>query len=590
MENNNNKQGVKASDNAKKKHTQRGRGAQARRTAGSAQQKNVKKLKIIPLGGVGEIGKNMTVLEWGDNILVIDCGFCFPRVDMLGVDYVIPDTTYLEKNRNKIKGIVITHGHEDHIGATPYILRNFAVPVYTTKLTAALIESKLAEHGVSANINVIKADETIQCGVFQIEFIQVCHSIDDAIGLAVHTPEGVVVHTGDFKVDYTPVGGKSTDLAKFGRLGERGVLALMSDSTNAEREGFTISERSVGASFEKYFIEARGRLIIATFASNIHRLQQVVDLAKRFNRKICLSGRSMVKIAGIAVELGYLKLPEKMQLKMEEVDTVKDNKVVILTTGSQGEPMSGLVRMATGEHSSLQIKQGDKVIISSSPIPGNELYVSGVIDMLYQRGADVVYGGMAKVHVSGHACQEELKLILSLVKPKYFIPVHGEYRHLYKHAQLAKDLGMKPGNVFIPEIGVPIELSAKQGAAVAEQVPSGSILIDGLGIGDVGNVVLRDRKILSQDGLFIVVATISREDAALVSGPEIISRGFIYMRESEQLLIDAKKLVCKVIEDCLTSNVKEWVVIKGKIKKSLSGMLYQKTKRSPMILPIIIEV
>ena len=563
---------------------------EGKKTAGKRTGAGSRKLKIIPLGGIGEVGKNMTVVEWQNNILVIDCGMMFPKEEMFGVDYVIPDITYLTKNADKIKGFVITHGHEDHIGATPYVLDKFNVPVYGTRLTLALIETKLAERGVkNKNLRCIQAGEKVKCGCFEIEFIKVSHSIDDAVGIAIHTPEGVIVHTGDFKVDYTPIDGKVIDLNKFGELGKEGVLALMSDSTNAERPGFTISEKSVGATFSEYFKDAKGRIIIATFASNIHRLQQVIDEAKRYNRKICLSGRSMVRIANVATELGYLNLPEKMQISMEEVDSVRDNKVCILTTGSQGEPMSGLVRMASGEHTKLGIKAGDTVIISSTPIPGNERYVSDVINMLFRKGANVVYGKMAQVHVSGHACQEELKLMLSLTKPQYFIPVHGEYRQIYNHAALAYDIGMKKKDVFIPEIGRAIELTRKS-AQFGETVPSGIVMIDGLGIGDVGDVVLRDRKLLSQDGLFIVVVTVSKENAELVSGPEIISRGFVYMKESEDLLDHARDIVKKIVADCGHGRVHEWMNLKGKIKKSLSSYLYNMTKRSPMILPIVIEV
>lgn len=547
-------------------------------------------LKIIPLGGIGEIGKNMTAFEWEDDIIVVDCGLAFPREDMLGVDYVIPDTTYLERNRSKLRAFIITHGHEDHIGATPYVLRHFAVPLYGTRLTLALVETKLQEHGVKGvNYNIVKPNDKIRCGEFTVEFIKVSHSIDDAVGLAIDSPAGVVVHTGDFKVDFTPVDGKLIDMHKFAEYGKRGVLALISDSTNAEREGYTISERSVGMALENYFKEAKGRIIVATFASNIHRLQQVVDEAKRYNRKICLSGRSMIRIANVATELGYIKLPEKMQISMDELSEMKDNRVVILTTGSQGEPMSGLVRMASGDHTKISIKSGDKVIISSTPIPGNERYVSDVINMLYRRGADVIYGGLAKVHVSGHACQEELKLMIGLVKPKYFIPCHGEYRHLYKHAQLAESMGIKKNNIFIPEIGKAIEMNTHQ-AYFGGIVPSGSILIDGLGIGDVGNVVLRDRKLLSSDGLFIAIVTIAKDRSEVVAEPEIISRGFVYMRESEDLLDEAKKIVKRVVEECTSDNIHEWLAIKGKIKKSLSSYLYTMTKRSPMILPVIIEV
>jgi len=554
-------------------------------------EKNSLELKIIPLGGIGEVGKNMTVLEYGEDIIVIDCGLMFPSEDMLGVDYVIPDTTYLEKNKDKIRAFILTHGHEDHIGATPYVLPEYChVPVYGTRLTLALVELKLSENRVSSGtLTRIEPGDKVKCGAFEVEFIKVSHSINDSVALAIFTPAGVVVHTGDFKVDFTPIDGKIIDIHRFMELGNRGVLALLSDSTNAETPGYTISEKSVGKSFEKYFSEATGRIIITTFASNIHRLQQVIDVAKKYNRKVCLSGRSMLKITTVAKELGYLDLPEKMLLRMEELDSLKDNRIVILTTGSQGEPMSGLVRMAAGEHARLDIKQGDLVIMSSSAIPGNEKYIYSVINMLYSRGAAVVYGEMAQVHVSGHACQEELKLMLSMVKPRFFIPVHGEYRHLYSHAALAYSLGLNSKNVFIPEMGRPIEIKGSS-AKLGEVVDSGIIMIDGLGVGDVGKVVLRDRKLLSQDGLFIVVVTISKETRELVLDPEIVSRGFVYMKESEDLLEYAKGLVIKTVKDCLKAKTGGWMPIKGRIRKALTSYLYSKTKRSPMILPVVIEV
>ncbi len=548
-------------------------------------------LKIIPLGGIGEVGKNMTVIEYGDDIIVIDCGLMFPGEDMLGVDYVIPDTTYLEKNKEKIRAFILTHGHEDHIGATPYVLPVFAtVPVYGTRLTLALVELKLSENRASSGkLNRIEPGDKVKCGVFEIEFIKVSHSIDDAVGLAITTPLGVIVHTGDFKVDFTPIDGKIIDIPRFTELGNKGVLALMSDSTNAERPGYTISEKSVGESFEKYFSEATGRIIITTFASNIHRLQQVIDVAKKYNRKVCLTGRSILKITSVAKELGYLDLPEKMLLRIEDINSVRDRKVVILTTGSQGEPMSGLVRMAAGEHARLDIKPGDMVIMSSSAIPGNEKYISNVINMLYRRGATVIYGALAQVHVSGHACQEELKLMLSMVKPNYFIPVHGEYRQIYNHAALAYSMGMNKKDVFLAEIGLPIEFK-QASASFGEPVDSGIILIDGLGVGDVGKVVLRDRKLLSQDGLFIVVITVSKERRELALEPEIISRGFVYMKESEDLLEHAKSLVIRTVKDCMKAKTGGWMSIKNKLRRALSSYLYRKTKRSPMILPIVIEV
>ena len=552
--------------------------------------KNKNALKIIPLGGIGEIGKNMTVVEYGKDIIVIDCGLMFPENDMLGIDYVIPETEYLQKNKEKIRAIILTHGHEDHIGATPYILPKFSVPVYGTKLTLALVEIKLAEHGVkNQKLNCIEPGSRVKCGVFEVEFIKVSHSIDDAVALAIHTPEGTIVHTGDFKIDFTPIDGKVADIQRFSELGKEGVLALMSDSTNAETPGYTISERSVGQSFEKYFSEAKGRIIIATFASNVHRLQQVIDVAKKYNRKICLTGRSILRISSVAKELGYLTIPEKMIVEMDEVDRVRDNKIVILATGSQGEPMSGLVRMAEGEHSKLNIKQGDMVILSSSSIPGNEKNISHVINLLYRQGAKVVFGEMAQVHVSGHACQEELKLMLSMVKPQYFIPVHGEERHLYRHANLAYDMGIKRRNVFIPQLGLPIELK-KKSAKYGEAVEAGLVMIDGLGVGDVGSIVLKDRQVLSQDGLFVVVLTLSKGQYGLVTDPEILSRGFVYVKEAENLMINAKKLIIRTVEECMRTKGTSWATIKNRVKSALSSYLYNKTKRSPMILPIIIEV
>lgn len=551
------------------------------------QQHNI---RITPLGGVGEIGKNMTVIEYGPDMIVIDCGLCFPREDMLGVDYVIPDITYLRKNKERIKAVLITHGHEDHIGATPYLLPEMGAPVYGTDLTLALIETKLAEHKAEGiTLNVIKAGDTVSAGAFKVEAIRVTHSIDASLGFAIHTPAGTIVHTGDFKVDYTPVDGKVIDIAKFAQLGDKGVLALLSDSTNAGSPGYTMSESRVGDMFESYFKKADGRIIVATFASNIHRLQQVVSASKRYGRKVCLTGRSMLKIAKIAKDLGYLDLDEDMLIEPEEVEKMKKSKVVILTTGSQGETMSGLVRMAAGEHKKLNMIPGDLVIISSTPIPGNEKYVSDVINMLYRRGADVINEGVANVHVSGHACQEELKMIISLTKPKFFIPVHGEYRHLYRHAALAEGIGIPRKNVFIPEIGKMIELNQRT-AHESDTVPAGSVIIDGLGVGDVGNVVLRDRKLLSQDGLFIVVVTISAETGELISGPEIISRGFVYMRESTDLLERARKIIIDELNDCVEKQMTDWTTIKGRIKKALRTYLYDLTKRSPMILPIIIDI
>lgn len=547
-------------------------------------------LKIIPLGGIGEIGKNMTVIEYGNDIIVIDAGMMFPREEMLGVDYVIADTTYLQKNIDKIRGIFFTHGHEDHIGGVPYILPKISVPIYGSTLTMALIEAKLTEHpGIQPDIHITSNGDKIKAGVFTVEFVKVSHSIDDAMGLAITTPIGTIVHTGDFKIDLTPACGEVMELSRFAELGKKGVLALMSDSTNAERKGFTMSESQVGETFVNYFRQAKGRVIVASFASNVHRIQQVIDVAKIFNKKICLSGRSMLKIVNVTRELGYLNVDDDMFVTFDELKNLRDNQIVILTTGSQGETMSGLVRMAMGQHAKINIKEGDLVIISASPIPGNERYVSDVINMLYRKGANVINDAVDMVHVSGHACEEELKLMISLVKPKYFIPVHGEYRHLYKHAALAEKMGIKKKNIFIPEIGSVIELNRRMGFQ-KETVQSGSVLIDGLGVGDVGNVVLRDRKQLSSDGLFIVVVTISSETGELVSTPDIVSRGFVYMKESEDLLEQSKNIVIDIVDMCKDNGTSDWSTLKNFIKKDLSNYLYDMTQRNPMILPIIIEV
>lgn len=547
-------------------------------------------LRIVPLGGVGEIGKNMTAYVFGDDIIVVDAGLMFPREELLGVDYVIPDTTFLEENKDKIRGIFLTHGHEDHIGALPYVLPKFDVPVYGTRLTLALAETRLQEHpDVHYDFRVISPGDVVQAGKFSVEFIKVSHSIDDAVALAVRTPVGTVVHTGDFKLDLTPVGGEIMDLNRFSELGKEGVLALLSDSTNAERPGFTMSESQVGETFVNYFRQAKGRIIVASFASNIHRLQQVIDVARLFNRKICLSGRSMLNVANKALELGYLSADPDMFVEFDELPKLRDNQVVVLTTGSQGETMSGLSRMAMGEHPKLTIKPGDLVIISASPIPGNERYVSDMINSLYRRGASVINDATDMVHVSGHANQEELKLMLSLVKPKYFIPVHGEYRHLYKHAALAGKIGISEKNIFMPEIGSVIELNQRAGIQ-KRKVAGGSVLVDGLGVGDVGAVILRDRQRLASDGLFVVVATISRETGKLVTSPDVISKGFIYMKEAEDMLSEAKRIVERIIKAYSHKKAYDMMSLKRQIRDELSSFLYKKTNRSPMILPAVIEV
>ena len=555
-----------------------------------AKKKTEKKLRIIPLGGIGEIGKNMTAFEYGNDMIVVDCGLAFPREDMLGIDYVIPDASYLEENREKLRAFIITHGHEDHIGAVPYIVPEFDVPVYGTRLTLALIQNKFEEHRIEG-VRLVQVDpgEKIKAGVFSVEFIQVCHSIDDAVSLAIETPVGMVIHTGDFKIDYTPTDGKKANLNRFAELGAQGVLALLSDSTNAERTGVSLSEKEVSDSFEGYFSKARGRIIITTFASNIHRLQQVVDKAKLYNRKICIIGRSMVKIVELASELGYLKMPPNMIVDITEISKLKDNKVVILTTGSQGEGMSGLSRIAMGEMQGIEIKPGDIVIVSASTIPGNEVNVNNILNLLFKKGATVIHERMAKVHVTGHACQDELKLMLAIVKPKYFIPVHGEYRHLFRHAMLAEDLGVSTKNIFIPELGNVMEFS-RNGAIMEEKVSAGATLIDGLGIGDVGAAVIKERKQLSQDGLVVALAKITYQRSKRTKVDcDIISRGFVYVKDSEDLYMRSEELVKKAVEECLADGVSEQAAMKSRIRKTLQTYFYSTTKRNPMIIPIIIE-
>ena len=546
------------------------------------------RLRIIPLGGLGEIGKNMTAFEYGDDIIVVDVGSIFPREDMPGVDLVIPDISYLTMNRGRVRGYLITHGHEDHIGAVPYVLREVPAPVYATRLTAALIESKLKEHKLlgSVEMNVIAPHDTVTLGVFRVEFLKVSHSIAGACALAIHTPVGVVVHTGDFKVDFTPIDGQLMDLGRFAALGNEGVLALMADSTNVERPGYTMSERKVGETFNNLFDHARGRIIIAMFASNVHRIQMVADAAYRRGRRLCLVGRSMVNVARISMQLGELRVPDGWLVGADDLDRYSDEQLVVLTTGSQGEPMSGLSRMAFSEHKKLEIRPTDMVIISATPIPGNEKSVSRVINQLVRTGADVIYEALAEVHVSGHARQEELKLIHALTKPKFFIPVHGEYRHLYHHANLAISMGMPPENVMIPDTGTVIELTPYEMRAT-ETVPSGAVLIDGLGIGDVGEAVLRDRKHLAEDGLIIVVIGLDHETGALASGPDIVSRGFVYVKENEDIMDGARATVQRVLETRL-DQVNSTGALKDAIREALSRYIYDTIRRNPMILTIIV--
>ncbi len=548
------------------------------------------KLKIIPLGGLGEIGKNMTVIEYGGNIIVIDCGMSFPEDEMLGIDIVIPDITYLIKNKDKIKGICLTHGHEDHIGSIPYLLKKMNVPIYGTRLTLGLVENKLLEHKIEdAELNVVQAGSTINLGCFKVTFIRNNHSIPDAVSFAIDTPIGVIVHTGDFKIDYTPINDEVIDLGKFAELGRKGVLLAMSDSTNVERSGFTESEKTIGLKFMEIFKNCESRIIVASFASNIHRLQQIINAAVANQRKVAISGKSMVNAVKVSQELGYLNAPEGALIHVNDLKNYKDNEVVIITTGSQGEPMSALTRMANNDHKKVQIKAGDLVIISANPIPGNEKTVSRVINMLYEKGANVLYDALTQVHVSGHARREELKLMLTLLRPKFFIPVHGEYRHLMQHSKLAQELGLPEDHTIIGKNGDIIELTTKS-IAINGAVTSGNILVDGLGVGDVGNIVLRDRKLLSENGLIIVVLATERGTGKVLSGPEIVSRGFIYVRENIDLIEESKTVIRKALTKCEDANVREWNNIKMTIKDALSSFIYEKIKRNPMILPIIVEV
>lgn len=547
------------------------------------------KLKIIPLGGLEQIGMNMTVFEYEDSIIVVDCGLSFPEDDMLGIDLVIPDVTYLKDNINKVKGIVITHGHEDHIGALPYVLPEVNMPVYATKLTMGLIENKLKEHNLlrSTKRKVIKHGQSVNLGCFRIEFIRTNHSIQDASAFAIYSPAGIVVHTGDFKVDYTPVFGDAIDLQRLGEIGKKGVLALMCDSTNAERPGFTMSEKTLGRTFDNLFAEHKNsRIIVATFASNVDRVQQIINSADKFGRKVVIEGRSMVNVITTASELGYLKIPDKTLVDIEQMKNYPDEQMVIITTGSQGESMAALSRMAASIHKKVTIMPGDTIIFSSNPIPGNEKAVSKVINELSAKGANVIF---QDTHVSGHACREEIKLIYSLVKPKYSIPVHGEYRHLKAQAGLAEELGIAKENIFIIRSGDVLSMNAEE-AAVIDHVQTGGILVDGLGVGDVGNIVLRDRQRLAEDGILIVVLTLEKYSNQLLAGPDIVSRGFVYVRESEDLMEEARQMVNDALEDCLDRNITDWGKIKNVLKDTLGDFLWKRTKRNPMILPIIMEV
>ena len=552
-------------------------------------KQNNGKLRIIPLGGLEQIGMNITAFEYEDSIVVVDCGLAFPEDDMLGIDLVIPDVTYLKDNISKVKGFVITHGHEDHIGALPYVLKEINIPIYTTKLTMGIIENKLKEHNLlrGTKRKVVRHGQSINLGKFRIEFIKTNHSIQDASALAIYSPAGVVVHTGDFKVDYTPVFGDAIDLQRFAEIGKKGVLALMSDSTNAERKGFTQSERTVGITFDHIFAEHQNtRLIIATFASNVDRVQQIINSAEKFGRKVGVEGRSMVNIISTASELGYLKIPDNTLVETDQLKNYPDEKTVLITTGSQGESMAALSRMANGTHKKITIKPKDTIIFSSNPIPGNEKAVSHVINELFQKGADVIF---QDVHVSGHACQEEIKLIYSLVKPKYSIPVHGEYKHLMAQAKVVEDLGMDKDNIFILSSGDVLELD-EEGAEVTGRVQTGDVMVDGLGVGDVGNIVLRDRQHLAEDGIIIVVMTLENGSGRVLAGPDIVSRGFVYVRGSESLMDEAKAVLDETMDYCMDKNITDWGKIKSEIKDSLGDFVWKETKRRPMIMPIIMEV
>ncbi len=547
-------------------------------------------LKIIALGGLDEIGKNITVFEYEDEIVLVDCGLEFPEDDMLGVDLVIPDVTYLIKNKDKIKGLVITHGHEDHIGAIPYVLKQVNMPIYATRLTVKLIEHKLEEHHIrnQVKVNVVNQGETVNFGKMQVEFIRSSHSIPDAVMLAIHTPVGTVIHTGDFKVDYTPIDGQEMDLGRIAEIGNRGVLALLSDSTNAERKGFTMSEKSIGPVFDNLFEGCKKRIVVATFASNVHRVQQIVNSAVKFGRKIAVSGRSMINMIEAARELNYIDAPDDLFIDIDMIKNYTDEQLVIITTGSQGETMSALTRMANGEHKKVTITGNDLVIISANPIPGNEKSVSKVIDQLMKIGAEVVYSALADVHVSGHACQEEQKLIMALVRPKYFLPVHGEYRQLMAHKDTALEMGIPKENIFITGNGRVLELNENE-AKFTGTVPSGRVMVDGLGVGDVGNIVLRDRQHLSQDGLIVIVMTMDSQTGEIVAGPDVISRGFVYVRESENLMEDVKSFIRAEIEELENNHVRDWSTIKSTLKDDVRDFVFDRTKRNPMILPIIME-
>ena len=583
----------KTTEKAKKRNYRPRKKKEVQTRENAQEQVKFKKenLKIIPLGGLLEIGKNITVFEYGNDIILVDCGLAFPEDDMLGIDLVIPDLSYLEKNKEKIRGLVITHGHEDHIGSIPYLLKQINVPIYGTKLTIGLIEHKLEEHKLlrSTKLKVVNPGQTINLGSMKVEFIRTTHSIPDACSLAIHTPVGTVIHTGDFKIDYTPIDGEMIDFGRLAALGNKGVLALMSDSTNAERKGYTMSESTVGEVLDKLFINCTKRIVVATFSSNVHRVQQIVNSAVKYGRKIAVCGRSMINMIETARKFDYIKVPDNVFIDIDMIRSYPDEKLTIITTGSQGETMSALTRMASGEHKKVQITPNDLIIISANPIPGNENSVSKVIDDLMKIGAEVVYNALEDIHVSGHACQEEQKLMISLVRPKYFIPVHGEYRQLIAHSETAKKVGVEQDNIFIMTNGRILELN-EYDAKLTGTVPVGKIMVDGLGVGDVGNIVLRDRQRLSQDGLIIIVLTMDSRTGTVVAGPDVLSRGFVYVRESENLMEDIKQLLRAEIEKFEEKHITDWSTIKAVLREELRDYIYKKTKRDPMILPIIMEV
>lgn len=559
-------------------------------------RKNAKKkqegIKVAFLGGMNEIGKNMTVYEYGDDMFIVDCGLAFPGTELLGVDSVIPDFTYIAQNIDKVRGLIVTHGHEDHIGGIPYLLKKFNIPIYSSRLTIGLIKGKLKEHGLlnKAKLHEINPSDIVKLGKFSVEFIHVNHSIPDAVGLAITSPVGVIIHTGDFKIDTTPVDGDMINIPRFAEYGTKGVLALFQDSTNAERPGYTMSEKKVGESFLNLFTKAgKRRIVVATFASNIHRVQQIIDVAKHLRRKVAVVGRSLENLVQVGEELGYLNVPDNILISIDNIKDYPDDKLVIITTGSQGEPMSALTKIANGEHRKVTASPNDYVIISATPIPGNEKMVSNVVNELMKRDIEVIYENMYEVHVSGHACQEELKLMMGVIKPKFFFPVHGEQKHLKKHAKLAEAMGISKKNIFIGDIGKHVEITEK-GIKTLDNVPSGDVYVDGIGVGDVGNIVLNDRKHLSADGIIIIVATIDSQTGEVLSGPDIVSRGFVYVRESEELIASARDLSCRIIEETYNSSYHDWNTVKTTLRDEVSHMMYEKTKRNPMILPVIMEI